>query len=63
MKKSCYYFNWGGGEEGRASYPREYGARCEYWKVFCTPFNINYKQHDMCKGCPHYTRKKRKPSK
>jgi hypothetical protein len=32
---SCYYYNWGGdSDKGYPSYPREYGARCEFHKEF-----------------------------
>ena len=32
---NCYYYNWGGDlDKGYVSYPRIYGARCEYYDEF-----------------------------
>ena len=61
-KASCYYYNWGGGEEGRPSYPREYGARCEYFDEFFKARSFGKIINPNCKVCPMYNRKKRRPS-
>lgn len=44
--RNCPYYNWGGTRH-YPSYPREYGARCEYHNLF---FQSN--QPD-CTNCPH----------
>ena len=32
-KSDCKYYNWGGeGTDERPSYPKSYGARCEFYK-------------------------------
>jgi len=63
MKTACYYFNWGGGDEGRPSYPQEYGARCEKQKMFFPfPVFLGRNPREECKGCSYYNRKKRRPS-
>lgn len=32
---NCQYYNWGGDlDKGYTTYPREYGARCEFYKRF-----------------------------
>lgn len=54
-KRDCYFYNWGGDcSKGRPSYPREYGARCEFNNVF---FERHYLTGDLipdCSTCPWY---------
>lgn len=36
-KRECRYYNWGGDLDKRyICYPREYGARCEFYDEFFT---------------------------
>lgn len=33
--RECFYYSWGGNiKRGYTTYPREYGARCEFHKEF-----------------------------
>ena len=35
INRECEWYNWGGNvEKGYSTYPKEYGARCEYFKEF-----------------------------
>ncbi len=48
------HYNWGGGSEGRPAYPRQYGARCEYFSQFF----VSYASTLQCAGCKHYKYKR-----
>ena len=49
-KSDCKYYNWGNG------YPREYGARCERFKMFFR--QTNGRLLPDCEGCRWYERAK-----
>ena len=49
----CYYYNWGGdGTKERPSYPREYGAKCEYYDEFFRLYTGGVLKPN-CDECPH----------
>lgn len=55
MESDCYYYSWGGNfKKDFTSYPREYGARCQFFDKFFGHEGPN------CKGCKEFLKDARK---
>ena len=50
-KPDCIYYNWNSNPR-YCSYPREYGARCEFFRTFFTKTNDTITPD--CETCPHF---------
>ena len=58
-KSYCYYYNHGGDiQRGYNIYPREYGARCEYYQTMFEIKNSLLNPH--CNTCHNYQIDKRR---
>jgi len=54
-KRDCYFYNWGGDHtKNRPSYPREYGARCEFYKEFFTRDRLGAGLEPNCDECTRF---------
>ena len=58
-KSDCKYYNWNDNPD-YPSYPREYGARCERFKMFFR--QTNGRMLPDCEGCREYEKKMNRES-
>lgn len=52
MKKNCYYWTWGGDKNKNFPvYPKEYGAKCMYFKEFFNAPGLNCERCGTFREC------------